>query len=84
MPATVRTAAKKKMVRVERASQNDVGCCVTGDGGDDGHSSSPPPLAGLGLRIVVCFGGADLDLGAFVEAVGAAGDDHVGRARGRW
>ncbi len=31
-----------------------------------------------GIVVVVFVGGADLDLGAFVEAVGSGGDDRVG------
>ena len=48
MPASVRTAAKKKMVRVDRASQK--GALASGAlGAGLGHQSFPPPAPAAGL-----------------------------------
>ena len=73
----VSTTAKKKMVRVKRASQK----CVLRDYrrlGGCGFGISPCRLRHL-RACVVALGGADLDFGALIEPVGADGDDRVTR-----
>ena len=69
MPATVSTAAKKKMVRVERASQNDF---FVSDRQLEWRSTSVlvASLVSCGLGVVI-VGGADLHLRAFVQSIRA-------------